>query len=331
MKKILTSAVFMFILAVASWAAAETLIVTTGDPSGSYGKNFVQMKEVCKQVDLTEWTDKGKVSYGSPMNIDNLDNNRAQVGYVQEDGLFAALMIYKDPEVSKLKVLFPLYDEEVHLIVLNESRYRYFTDLAHTNVGAWGGSIDTAKFLFAKADVQEKQVYDTTDRAKAFQWLDGKNIQAILAVGGQPLGWVETLPKKYRLIEFNAYDKVKKYYKPAVLTYPNLGQRGVKTVSTKAVLVTNDYKSQIKMENLKALRGCIIENLDVFAETTGYHPKWKKVREAFEEANGSPKSKWPLYTRIGSMKATNTAVPAPAKKGKKVAKGKKEVQDVQED
>lgn len=77
-------------------------------------------------------------------------------------------------------------------------------------------------------------------------------------------------------------------YKPAKLSYSNLNQAGVDSVSTQAQLVTRVWRGEDMQNKLKALRQCFTRNVPNIQDTVGSHAKWQDVKPA-------DKGSWTYY------------------------------------
>jgi TRAP-type uncharacterized transport system substrate-binding protein len=133
----------------------------------------------------------------------------------------------------------------------------------------------------------------------ALNALTSGQIQAIVAVGGAPLPFVNEFGQAAKLIPFTerVANRVKGVYNTgAKLNYTNVTNgMGVSTVSTNALFVVQDYKrSQTMIQSLAALRTCVLENLGDLQETTGMHPKWKLVSEQ-QATDAAYRGKWTWY------------------------------------
>lgn len=265
-------------------AQDREILVTTGGESGTYHRIFNEIRNVCNAPPLRELT-----STGSRQNIDRLLSNEAAVGIVQEDVLVAKKVIENDPEIDSIRTLLVLYPEDVHFLVKSErSNLRFFSDLGNKKVVAWGGSIVTGHVIQAKTNTRFFQYLEANDSTQAMDLLNKDKADAILAVGGQPLPWVKALPANYRLLSFDRPDHTRDVYVPTALNYVNLNQSGVRTISTKSMLVTNNYRTPEMVNPISDLRKCIVSKLDVLRETTGTHPAWRRI-------NPEEKGFWPMF------------------------------------
>lgn len=299
--------------------AQEVVVVSTGGPKGTYSSFFKSIQSLCGDiVQLIE-----KPSTGSDQNIDNLINKQADAAFVQSDTLQFTAM--NDPRAgdSQIRVLLPMYPEEVHTVALKTlakttggfsmmgknlggtvTQLNSLADLEGVKVGAWGGSYTTARAISYLGSVKYETVSFTDDKA-AKAALDKGEIAAIIAVGGQPLTFVSELSGNYKLLKIDSSlaDKVKAYQKARV-NYRNLGADGTETVAARSMLVVKNYASPARKEKLSALKRCIMSHEADFKEGTGHHPKWNDVDFA------APVS-WAMYEVSQPVK---TGGSAPAKK-----------------
>jgi len=305
MKKLFL-AVITVVLAAPAWAQ-DVIIVSTGGQKGTYSSFFKSIQALCGDtVQLVE-----KASTGSDANLDNLINKQADAAFVQADTLQFTAM--NDPRASEgqIRVLLPMYPEEVHVVALRDlsktsggvtfmgkniggtkSNLDSLADLEGVKVGAWGGSYTTARAISYLGSVKYEAVQFEDDKA-AKAALDKGEIAAIIAVGGQPLGFVKDLNANYKLLKIDAglADKVKAYQK-ALVSYRNVNASGVSTVSARSLLVVKNYTTEARRAKFAALKKCIIAHEGDFKEGTGHHPKWSDV-------DLNAQTSWPLYD-VGS-------------------------------
>ncbi len=301
-------------------SAQAELKVSTGGPKGTYHAFFVDIQKVCgDKVTLVEVPSKG-----GNANLDNLINKDAHVGFVQTDTLKFVAM--KDPRVNEadLQTLLPLYNEEVHLISRGAAKtsgglslgsfniggktiaVTKLEDLKDMKVGAWGGSITTASAMNIFGSIGMNIVPFTMDNpdvaAKAA--LDKGEIDVILAVGGQPLGFAKTLTPAYRLLDISgAAGSKMSFYVPAKLNYANMNA-SVSTIAAQSYMVTRNIRSPAIKAELSALKQCIVDNIDNFVDGS-YHPKWKEVK-------ADAPTVWTKYETLAAPAVPLT--PAPKKK-----------------
>lgn len=250
------------------------LVVSTGDPSGTYVRFFNEMARACPQPPL-----RGITSKGSLENVERLENNQVNLAFAQIDVLYAKRLIEHDPSVEQVRTFLVLYLEEVHILIPSSSTtsIRVFSDLTGKRVGTYGGGSITSRILFGRTNVLPASLQDLPGPTEAVHAL-GDTIDAVIGVGGKPLPWVAALNANYKLVPFNMYEQVSNIYFPGRLEYSNLDQLGpVATIAVPSMLITKDYKTPEITKSLLQLRGCIIKNLEALRETVGNHPKWGQV------------------------------------------------------
>jgi DNA-binding transcriptional regulator YhcF (GntR family) len=111
------------------------------------------------------------------------------------------------------------------------------------------------------------------------------------AVGGQPLGWVSELSRDYKLLSVSdpMAARLTTVFDKTTLTYRNLGQEGVQAVAVQAMLVTRNYTSKSKREQLQMIHDKLANVVGDIRETRGTHPKWGEIDPT------ATTDKWPMY------------------------------------
>lgn len=298
LRKGLAIAAIAFVVGCTVPVARAELLVASGVPDGTY---HTMMQEIIKACTSDTLTFQEVPTTGAEETISLLlEGNSANVGILQTDGV--ALRQKDDSKrVSNLRVLMTLHPEEVHFVVpaqasvtrggkqilgwtiFGESISLSSVDqLAGKKVGVWGGSAVTAKAIQWKASVPYV-IVEYPNRDQTLAALMSGEVDAIMAVGGQPLKWLkEASTGKYRLVSLpqSVIEKLTNepgsVYRQETLYYRNLDAAGLATVATDALLVTRAYKGSIVRE-LNELRQCIIDKLPDFQEEVGHHQKWQQV------------------------------------------------------
>lgn len=279
-------------------AHAQSLVIATGGPAGTYHAMFKELYQRCGgngDDQLKEVT-----SSGSNENIDKLVANQVNGAIVQTDVIYFRS---KTEDLSKVKTLFTLHSEQVHLIARAEGvkeggvlgfgaktiHFNTISDLNGRNVGAAGGSVLTAKVIKAQSGINFT-VNEFPSNKAALEALQAGQVDGVVIVGGEPMSEVASLPNTYRLLPIPTpiQDKLKGVYQPARLSYRNLNAAGVPTVSIKSIFVTREYKSPRFVSALTALRACFAKNIDDLQETTGTSPAWQSV-------DAKDQGKWTWY------------------------------------
>ncbi len=77
-------------------------------------------------------------------------------------------------------------------------------------------------------------------------------------------------------------------YAPTKLSYSNMNQAGIDSVTTQSLLVTRTYRSPDMQNTLAKLRDCFNKEVPNLQDARGSHPKWQLVDTA-------DKGKWDYY------------------------------------
>ena len=205
--------------------------------------------------------------------------------------------------------MFPLYNEEVHL--LGERDIADFDDLADRRVaiGREGsGTYLTARLLFKVAELAPKEMV-LIDTDQALAELKAGRIDAMFYVAGAPVKlFTENLSDADQLSLIPITNKSVTEFYPSVEipanTYP--GQdKAVHTVAVKAVLISFDFRRR-DCDVIGQFAQTISTNMAWL--TANGHPKWKAV-----DLN-TPLRGWEQYDCVSRRLGTGAGrLPSPAK------------------
>lgn len=268
-----------------------SLRIATGGEQGTYYAMAMNMATYCGQGLLLNVQKTG----GSDDNIERLTSrNQADVGIVQKDILFKRLNYNKDVAVGNLLAVMPLHYEAMHLVVLEGSGLTKFSELGGVKggfmnygaktakkVGAWGGSIESAEIVRDMTGINFDIVV-VENAGAAVSALNAKQIDAILAMGGTPLQWVDEKLKRgqHRFLSFDVpMERVERAYKRVSITYTKLGVNAIPSIATDAVLVTRNFSSVEKVRAVSLLRKCIQTELVRMQEADDTHGQWGNVQK----------------------------------------------------
>lgn len=283
----------------ALWADsfAVDLTIMTGGEKGTYYQFGLNLKELVKPkgIELEVLNSTGSIEnlyavYRRP---------NTQMGIVQSDVLAFVSRVQSDPVLkriaTKTRMIFPLYNEEVHL--LGRREIKNFDDLAGRRVaiGEEGsGTYLTARLLFEVSEVKPAEMVPIGTGEAMSQLKSGK-IDAMFYVAGYPvklfmedvsgddgLALIPILNKS--IVEFYPQTKI-----PANI-YP-WQQVTIDTVAVKAVLVSFDFRRG-NCENVGEFSKAIYENMDWLIANG--HSKWKSVDLDF------PLKGWEQYDCVKS-------------------------------
>jgi hypothetical protein len=274
------SLALLLIATVAAPSLAIDMGIITGSDKGTYYQFGLNMQRLVKQrdIDLSVYTSKGSVEnvyavYQRP---------RTQLGIVQSDVLAFVARVQTDPVLKriakKIKMVFPLYNEEIHL--LGRRDITDFDDLADRRVaiGREGsGTYLTARLLFKVSEVQPKEMV-LIDTDEALAELKAGRIDAMFYVAGFPVKlFTESVTEADGLALIPILNKSVTEFYPNVQiparTYawqPN----PVDTVAVKAVLVSYDFR-RLDCDYVGRFAQTVMTNVD-WLKRNG-HPKWQFV------------------------------------------------------
>ena len=282
-------AVLLAVFAASSVGAQEfERNIMTGGPTGTYiqiGRDIAGLGRQCGlTLNVVE-------SAGSLENFIGVRKRRnTQFGIVQSDVLeylktFEAGDAEVQDAVRGVKIMFPLYDEEVH--VLARADIAGMRDLAGKKVAV--GVQDSGTFLTASLVLDILQV-KAAERLplnpdQALPKLLSGEIDAFFYVAGAPASLfadAEIDPAQFHLLPITEAPLLATYTKATIPagTY-GFQADAVDLVAVKAVLMTYDYdpaRNAYHRESCNTVSdfsNLIVTGLDTLKETG--HPKWKTV------------------------------------------------------
>src|SRR5262245_1524582 len=274
------SVAILLILAAGRAEPAGELGIITGGEKGTYYQFGLDLQRLAKQggIDLTVYPSKGSIE-----NIYAVYQRPAtQMGIVQSDVLAFVFRIQSDPVLRriarKVKMVFPLYNEEVH--ILGRKGITDLDDLADRRVaiGREGsGTYLTARILLKMADVSPREtVFIDTDEALAE--LKAGRIDAMFYVAGYPVKlFTEKVAESDGLALVPILNKtVLEFYETGSIpakTY-DWQPTPVQTAAIKAVLVSFDFRRG-DCDSVGRFAQVVTKSMD-WLMTNG-HPKWKSV------------------------------------------------------
>jgi TRAP transporter TAXI family solute receptor len=304
-RRLLLTAVPAFSLsfaAIPAWSdtAQKPMVVSSGITTGTYFRLMKEFNEASPGLIVNAESD------GSLTNIDRVMDNQAELGITQFDALYYRAM--KEMNLKeRIRILALLHSEEIHFIAKSAPRteggtFGFNPKIVHLNsvddlrgrkIGFWGGAV-TTELIIASIALTGWDPVECQDEKAAIEALKKDQIDALVAVGGQPLGWVSELSHDYKLLSVSdsMTSRLAQVYDKTTLTYRNLGQEGVQTLSVRAMLVTRNYTSKSKHDQLQMLHDKLEEVIGDIRETRGTHPKWGEIDP------DATTDKWPMYLSV---------------------------------
>lgn len=270
--------------------AGDSLRIATGSETGTYHRFGRDMADVAKEEGLTISVVE---SEGSMDNITMMELGRADIAIVQSDVLEK---IYKlKPQIAEhLRVIFPLYNEEVH--ILAQRSINSIGDLKRRKVATGGKGSGTymtlSTLLFRNFVGKLTEVTDISASDATIAVLTGE-LDAVAYVAGKPVTVFKNLekmakdPRHQRLlggVHFIpiSYDEMYRDYYVA----SNIGpgdyswlDRTTPTLGVRALLVTYYEKADVTHNDCdpRLLKLVKIINKNIGRLRATGHVKWKDV------------------------------------------------------
>lgn len=278
---VLAGALMTLFASAAAFAQPTPMGIVTGSETGTYiqiGHNLKKLLQD-KDIDLTVHT-----SAGSMQNIaDVFDRKGVQLGIVQSDALgYISFLGQEGPLkkiAKKIKMVFPLYREEIHVFGL--SGIRSFADLGGKKIGVGkkgSGTNITAELLLESSKVRPLEKFNYSD-AESLEALRRGDIDAFIAVGGAPMSLFDRADLdesgRFHLIPIND-DRIFELYNReqfSASVYP-WNKSAVNTAAIRAVLITYDYVGE-NCGNVGRVARIVYDNIS-WLQANG-HQKWKEV------------------------------------------------------
>jgi uncharacterized protein len=277
---ILCCIAMLIAIATAGVSVAADMGIITGSEKGTYYQFGLNLQTLVKgrDINLNVYTSKGSVE-----NIYAVFQRPGiQLGIVQADVLAFISRVESNPTLQRIakktKMVFPLYNEEVHL--LGRRDIQSFDDLADKRVaiGREGsGTYLTTRLLFKISDVVPKEMV-LIDTDEALAELKAGRIDAMFYVAGYPVKlFTEGVTEADGLALIPITNKnILEFYPKSQIPANTYGWQAnpLDTVAVKAVLMSFDYKRG-DCDNVGKVAEMVSINLDWL--TKNGHPKWKSV------------------------------------------------------
>lgn len=200
--------------------------------------------------------------------------------------------------IRPLRVIMPLYNEEIYFIVRSNSPMNFVHEIkgAKVNVGPLrSGTAMSAttiyRQLFGAALPDEKASFLSNEDA-LLKLVGDSGVDVVVAVGGQPFKLlVDMKPEARKLIKLLKFDPSNpasaaafKTYFPVTIratSYPNLLTADIPGAAVKAFLVTYDYTLGGSVDRLTKFARSFCQNFSQL-QAEG-HPKWREVQMALPD------------------------------------------------
>jgi uncharacterized protein len=200
--------------------------------------------------------------------------------------------------IRPLRLIMPLYNEEIYFIARADSRLNFVHEIkdAKINVGPLlSGTAMSATTLyrqmFGGASADANTSFFTNEEALV-KLTGDKSVDVVVVVAGQPAKLLADMkPEARQLVKLLKFDRTQpasqaalKTYFPVTVraaSYPNLLAEDVPGLAVKAYLVTYDYNMEHTVSTLTRFARSLCNNFERL-QTEG-HPKWREVELALPE------------------------------------------------
>ena len=199
--------------------------------------------------------------------------------------------------IQPLRVIMPLYNEEIYFIVRADSERNFVHEIKNAKLNAGESGSGTAltsatlyRLMFNEA-MPDSASFLSNEEALA-KLVTDKTIDVVAVVAGQPAKLlVDMKPESRKLIKLLKFDPshpsseaVLKTYFPATVrasNYPSLLAEDIPGLAVKAFLVTYDFRLKDTGNNLRNMARSLCQNFSQLQEKG--HPKWKEVELSLPE------------------------------------------------
>ena len=200
--------------------------------------------------------------------------------------------------IRPLRVIMPLYNEEIHFVVRADSERNFIHEInnARLNAGEQGSgtaltSATLYRLMFGEAMPDASTSYLSNEEALA-KLVTDKTVEVVAVVAGQPAKlFVGMLPESRKLIKLLKFDPnhasskavLETYFQASLRAsnYANLLTADIPGLAVKAFLVTYDFNRTDTEGNLRKMARSLCQNFGTLQEKG--HPKWREVELALPE------------------------------------------------
>lgn len=200
--------------------------------------------------------------------------------------------------IRPLRVIMPLYNEEIYFIVRADSERNYIHEIRNAKINAGelgsGTALTSAtlyRLMFNEPMADANATYLSNEEALA-RLVTDKTIDVVAVVAGQPAKLlVDMKPESRKLIRLLKFDSshptskavLKTYFQANVRAsnYPNLLTADLPGLAVKAFLVTYDFQLKTTQIHLRQMARSLCQNFSTLQEKG--HPKWREVELALPD------------------------------------------------
>ena len=301
--------------ATAALAAAQYKIVTASE-KGTYiviGRDLATYVAPGADIDL-----EALPSAGSAENIKRLRYDAGVKFALVQSDVYQAFLDQAAAGnsgaatiIRPLRVIMPLYNEEIYFVVRADSPINFVHEIKDARINAGpigsGTALTTAtlyRLMFNEPLAEPKTTFLTNEEALV-RLIADKSVDVVALVLGQPAKLLTDMkPEVRQFIKLLKVDpnhattkSALKTYFPAIVrvaNYPNLLNENIAAFAVKAYLVTYDYNVKDTRSYLARFARSLCQNFPKLQEAG--HPKWKEVELAMPD----PGAGWIYYPQTAA-------------------------------
>ena len=239
-------------------------------------------------------------SKGSADNVSRLRYDTGVKFAIVQSDVYQAFVDYADAGntvaadlIRPLRVVLPLYDEEIYFVVRTDSPLQYVHEIKgrRINIGPLQSgtamSASTIYRLMFDEPLADAITSTLTNEEALLKLTTEGSVDVVVIVAGQPAKLLADMkPEAKQLVRLLKVDPANPGTQAALQTYgaatirsasyPNWLDQDVSGLAVKAYLVTYDYTYRVTTGKLARFAQSLCENFAVL-QTEG-HPKWRDVR-----------------------------------------------------
>ncbi len=300
----------------ATQAAPSDYRIVTGGTTGTYyafGQNLATLIAPDANINLGVLSSAGSVQNVRDMRY----REKVKFALVQSDVYQAYIRLADQGDkeaqdlIRPLRVVLPLYMEEMHFVVAADSPLKYIDEIRGKKIymgpEGSGAALSTTTLYGLMFDGERPNRVDASaDHKQALNSLldrDGK-VDVVVFVAGQPISQLaveaELGRKHYRLLaarpEQASMKKALDVYYPTEISKQSYAwlTGNVPTLSVKAYLITYDYPQEFNRTAIAGFARSLCGNYDKLLNQG--HPKWKQVAWRPDKPNlEALKAGWQYY------------------------------------
>ena len=256
-------------------AKAMSLTLAAGFNGGTYfeiGKSL----NLVKKFKFSVLTTKGSID-----NVKKVSSGVAQLGLSQIDILTNSVLV-DDSTRARVKVLLPVYREEVH--VITRGNYNSLKDLKDktVSIGENGSGIAaTANIIFVALKMKNQVQFDHSSTADGLKKLKEGDVDAVFIVAGAPVEAIKNLDNSNRFIPIKGAERdllTSDFfpYRESMIPSSMYSWFGsVQTISVSSVIIASSSLGNKMAANL--IKG-IFKKRGQLAQK---HPKWRELNRGY--------------------------------------------------